>query len=112
MAQARHGPTVHICLKVCNSSRKINSLLFNILFLIMCLCVGLCMCIQMLTEARRAGITGGWEMPDMGAGNQIQILCQTTTDSILFQFLGFPFLSTSKNTLTPFVFKFLLTVIH
>lgn len=71
------------------------------------------MWVQKLTEARRAGITGGWEVPDMGAGNQIQILCQTTADSILyFQFSGFPFLSTSRNTLTPFVSKFLLTVIH
>lgn len=70
------------------------------------------MWVQKRTEARRAGITGAWEIPDTGAGDQIQILYQTTAGSILFQFLDFPFLSTSRNTLTPFVSKFLLTVIH
>jgi hypothetical protein len=43
----------------------------------------------MLTEARKAGITGGCEMPDMGAGNQTQILCQTIDDSTLCQFFIF-----------------------
>lgn len=56
----------------------VNLILRDFIYLRVCLCVCVCAHGQGLTEVRRAGVTRGCEPPDVGAGNQIQVLCNNS----------------------------------
>lgn len=42
------------------------------------LCVGMCPWLEVSVEARGTGVTGSWELPDVGAGNQACVLGKTS----------------------------------
>lgn len=55
----------------------------------MCLCVGMCLCMQVPTVAREgfgftgAGVIGGCETSDIGADKQVQVISKDSMQSWL-----------------------------